>query len=128
MMNFIWSFFCIYWDDHMVFIFQFVNALFWASQVVLVAKNLPATAGEARNMGLILGWRRSSGEGNGNLLQYSCWDNSMDRKLGRLQSVGSQRVWYNWSDWTYIHACIFRWIRRLSMTGIVTPSDSSLIF
>ena len=39
----------------MVFIFQFVNALFWASQVVLVAKNLPATAGEARNMGLILG-------------------------------------------------------------------------
>ena len=53
------------------FIFQFVNALLWASQVVLVVRNLPANAGEARDLGLIPGSRRSSGEGNGNLLQYS---------------------------------------------------------
>jgi len=29
---------------------------------------------------LIPGWGRSPGEGNGNLLQYSCLENSMDRE------------------------------------------------
>ena len=33
----------------------------------------------ARDMGLIPGWGRSPAEGNGNPLQYSCLDNSMDR-------------------------------------------------
>ena len=31
------------------------------------------------DLGLIPGSGRSSGEGNGNLLQYSCLENSMDR-------------------------------------------------
>ena len=31
------------------------------------------------DLGLIPGWGRSSGEGNGNPLQYSCLENSMDR-------------------------------------------------
>ena len=34
----------------------------------------------------------SPGEGNGNPLQYSCLENSMDRQPGRLQSMGSHRV------------------------------------
>ena len=42
------------------------------SQVVLVVKNLPANAGDIRDMGLILGWGRSPGGGHGNPLQYSC--------------------------------------------------------
>jgi len=41
-----------------------------------VVKNLPANAGDA---GLIPGTGRSSGGGNGNPLQYSCLENSMDR-------------------------------------------------
>ena len=41
-----------------------------------VVKNLPANAG---NMSLIPGSGISSGEGNGNPLQYSCLENSMDR-------------------------------------------------
>ena len=32
-----------------------------------------------RDPGSIPGWRRSSGEGNGNPLQYSCLENPMDR-------------------------------------------------
>ena len=32
------------------------------------------------------------GEGNGNLLQYSCLENPMDGGAYRLQSVGSLRV------------------------------------
>ena len=42
----------------------------------LVVKNPPANAGGA---GLIPGWERSPGEGNGNPLQYSCLRNPMDR-------------------------------------------------
>ena len=42
-----------------------------ASQVVLVVKNLPANAGDARDMGSIPGLGRSYGGGNGNLLQYA---------------------------------------------------------
>ena len=51
----------------------------WASQVVLVAKKLPANAGDIRDLSLIPGSGRSSGEGNGNPLQYSCLENPMDR-------------------------------------------------
>ena len=45
-----------------------------------VVKNLPANVGDARDMGLISGSGRSPGEGNGNPLQYSCLENSMDRE------------------------------------------------
>jgi len=44
-----------------------------------VVKSPPASAGEARVAGSIPGWGRSPGEGNGNPLQYSCLENSMDR-------------------------------------------------
>ena len=42
-------------------------------------KNLPASAGDIRDVGLIPGSGRSPGGGNGNPLQYSCLENSMDR-------------------------------------------------
>ena len=48
-------------------------------QVVLVVKNLPASAGDIRDMGLISWLGRSPGEGNSNLLQYSYLKNPMDR-------------------------------------------------
>ena len=49
----------------------------------LMVKNLPANAGE---VGSIPGLQRSPGEGNGNLLQYSC--------LGqrRVHSVAKESV------------------------------------
>ena len=50
-----------------------------ASQVELMVKNLPANAGDVRDMGLIPGSGRSPRVGNGNPLQYSCLENSMDR-------------------------------------------------
>ena len=42
-----------------------------ASQVVLVVKNLPANAGDVKDVGLLPGLGRSPGEGNGSALQYS---------------------------------------------------------
>ena len=43
-----------------------------------VLKNLPAKAGDVRDVGSIPGLGRSPGVGNGNPLQYSCLENSMD--------------------------------------------------
>ena len=42
-------------------------------------KNLPASVGDARDLGLIPGFGRSPGEGNGNPLQYSFLGISIDR-------------------------------------------------
>ena len=44
-----------------------------------MVKNLPACAGDTRDVGLIPGLRRSPGVGDGNLLQYSCLKNPLDR-------------------------------------------------
>ena len=49
------------------------------SQVALVVKNLPTSAGDIRDLGLISGLGRSPGEGHGNPLQYSGLENSTDR-------------------------------------------------
>ena len=46
--------------------------------MVLVTKNLPASEGDIRDVGLIPGWGRSSGGGHGNPLQYSCLEDPMD--------------------------------------------------
>jgi len=44
-----------------------------------VVKNPPANAGDTRDMDLIPGLGRSPEVGNGNLFQYSCLENCMDR-------------------------------------------------
>ena len=49
-----------------------------------VVKNLPVNAGD---ICWISGWGRSPGEGNGNPLQYSCLENSMNR--GYWQAINS---------------------------------------
>ena len=42
-------------------------------------KGFPANAGDTRDTGSIPGLGRSSGGGNGNPVQYSCLENSMDK-------------------------------------------------
>ena len=49
------------------------------SQLVLVVKNLPASAGDIRDTGLKPGSGRYAGGGCGNPLQYSCSENPMER-------------------------------------------------
>ena len=44
-----------------------------------VVKNLPASTGDAKDVGLIPGSGRSPGGEHGNPLQYSCLENPMDR-------------------------------------------------
>ena len=50
------------------------------------------SACSAVDPGSISGSGRSPGEGNGNPLQYSCWENSMDRGSWWATVMGSQRV------------------------------------
>ena len=46
-----------------------------ASQVALAVKNPPASVGDAIDAGSIPGLGRSTGEGHGNPLLYSCLEN-----------------------------------------------------
>ena len=57
----------------------------WAPQVALAVKSPSASAGDGRDMGSIPGSGRSPGGENGNLLQYSCLGNPMDR--GAWQTI-----------------------------------------
>ena len=65
-----------------------------------VVSNSPVNAGDAKDMGSILGLGRSPGEGNGNPLQHACLENSMDRG-----------AWWATIPWSYEgldtieHAC-----------------------
>ena len=57
-----------------------------------MVKNPPATAGGARDSGSIPGLRRSLEVGNGNLLQYSSLENSMDREGWQATVHGVTRI------------------------------------
>ena len=51
--------------------------------MALTVKNLPADAEDVIDAGSIPGSGRPSGGGNGNLPQYSCLENLMDREAWR---------------------------------------------
>ena len=65
-------------------------------QMAQLVKNLPASAGDTRDMGSIPGWGRSPGGGHGNALQYSCLENPMDggarRAHGAAESDTAERL------------------------------------
>ena len=63
----------------------------WGFPGGTVVKSLPANAGDTGDSCLISGSGRSSKVGNGNPLQYSCLENSMDRAWW-VESMGSQRA------------------------------------
>ena len=62
-----------------IFVSKFLSLsieVIWASPGGSVGRE---SACSVEDLGSILGSRRSPGEGNGNTLQYSCLENSMDR-------------------------------------------------
>ena len=54
-------------------------------------ENLPASAGDTRDTDSIPGSGGSSGEGNGNPLQYSCLGDSTDRSLAGYSPWGCNK-------------------------------------
>ena len=69
------------------------SVIIHAYQVALVVKNRPANAVDQRDVGSIPGSGRSPGEGNGNLLQYSCLENPMDRGAWQTTIHGVAKSW-----------------------------------
>ena len=57
----------------------------------------------ARDLGWIPGWGRSPGKRNGNPLQYSCLETSMDRGVWWATVQGLQRVRHDWATNTQQH-------------------------
>ena len=68
-----------------------------------VVKNLPANAEDAKDAASIPGWERSPDIGNGNLLQYSCLENSLDRGAWWAIVHEVTKSWTQLS--THMHAC-----------------------
>ena len=60
-----------------------------ASQVALVVKNPPASAGDIRDLGSIPGLGRSPGVGKGYPLKYSGLENSMDSIVYGVAELGT---------------------------------------
>ena len=54
-----------------------------------MVKNLPTNSGDTGDVGLIPGSERSSREGNGNPLQYSCLEN----RIHGQRSLAGYRPW-----------------------------------
>jgi len=75
----------------------FVNRLD-ASIIISVVKKPPANAGD---MGLIPGWGRSPGEGNGTHPSILAWRIPWTEETGGLQSMGLQRAGHNWTTNTF---------------------------
>ena len=75
-----------------------------ASQVVLVAKNLPANAGHIRDVGLIPGSGTSAEGGHGTLLLYSSLENPMNRGAwwATVHSISKNQTQLTWLN---THAC-----------------------
>ena len=65
----------IYGKNHYNIVISF--QLKWIS-LIIIKKNLPASAGDERDESSMPRLGRSPGEGAGNLLQYSCLENPMD--------------------------------------------------
>ena len=68
----------------------------WSLQVALAVKNLPA--GDARDVGSIHGSERSPEGGHGNLLQYSCLENPMERGAWWATVHGVAKSWAGLRD------------------------------
>jgi len=79
------------------------TSLLWyqgASQVVQLVNNMPANAGDSRDVGSTSGSGRSLGEGTDNPVQYYCVGNSMDR--GAWQAAA--HVVTKSKTWLSVHA------------------------
>ena len=69
--------------------------LAWASQVVLVVKNLPADAGDRKDAVRSLGWEDPLEEGMATHSSILAWRIPWTENASGLQSLGLQRVGHN---------------------------------
>ena len=129
---------------------QFALTTYLLRQVALVVKNLPANAGDMRDLNSISGSGRSSGKAKGNLLQYSCLEDPMDkgdswttvqRVSGTQQAQTLKHIPRCWSplplpqfglklnsrEGTHSHTSAENWIKDLLSMALPTRARDSFI-
>ena len=95
-----------------------------------VVKNPPVNAGNTRDLGWIPGSERYLEVENGNLFQYSCLENSMDRGAWRIRVHGVAKSWTWLSDWacTHMYMKVGSWIQPSSERALgVHPSSRCIV-
>ena len=83
-----------------------------------MVRTLLANAGDT---GSIAGSGRSSGEGNGNSLQYSCLENPMDGGAWQATVHGVAKSWTRLSNFTFTS---MHWRRKWQPTPVFLPGES----
>ena len=86
---------CIYICKVYFFVFRIAHSFNWGFPGGSEGKESACNAGD---LGSIPGSGRSPGGGNGNPLQYSCLENSMDRGAWRATVHGVAKSWTQLSD------------------------------
>ena len=85
--------------DFHIELWHLYTSLFCYWSAVSVSEGLPCSSKGKESVcnvgdqGLIPGSGRSSGEGNGKPLQYSCLENAMDRGVSRATVCGVAKSW-----------------------------------
>ena len=91
-----------------------------------MVKSLPANAGDTRDVRSIPGSGRMPGVGNGNPLQYSCLENSMDRGAWRAVAHGVAES--DTTEWLTMYVGILLWSSERLHLAISTRSWKVYIF
>ena len=76
-----------------VYIYIYTHYKIWTSQVALLVKNMPVNTGDVTDVGSIPGLGRSPRGGHGNMLQYSCLENFVDRGSWWVHMVAKSQTW-----------------------------------
>ena len=74
--------------------------------MVLEVKNAPASAGDMRHLGSILGREDPLEEGMATHSSILAWRIPWTEEPAGLQSIGSQRIGHDWSDLANTHEVI----------------------
>ena len=94
----------------------------WDSLMAQMVKPLPAM----RETHSIPGLERSPGEGNGNPLQYSCLENSMDGGAWWATVHGVAKNWTRLSNFTSLHLTSAFFIVQCSHPYMTTGKNKAL--
>ena len=86
-----------------VYIYIMSMCILWASQVVIVAKNLTANGGDAGMWFWSLYWDDPLEESMATHSSILAWRIPWTEEPGGLWSIGSQSVGLNWSDLARMH-------------------------
>ena len=95
-----------------------------------VVKNLPANAGDVRDLGSIPELGRSPRGGLATHSSILAWRIPWTEEPGRLQSIGLQRVGQEWSDWpwTYMLLIVHRNGNPLQRSCLENPRDGGALW